>query len=89
MIPGAVHSSPGIYLKADENPGHLSYETVYEGCANGCCLKWGPLPPNEVGRFAQHVRKEVGKKEGNDEVTKVIKIKDNSDHKSKQISAGF
>ena len=26
----------------------------------------GPLPPNEVGRIAQHVREGEGKKEGNE-----------------------
>ena len=25
---------------------------------------WSPLPPNEVGRIAQHVRKGEGRKEG-------------------------
>ena len=26
-------------------------------------LKWGPLPPNEVGRIAQHVKEEEGRRE--------------------------
>ena len=26
-------------------------------------LTWGPFPPNEVGRIAQHVRKGDGRKE--------------------------
>ena len=26
-------------------------------------LKWGSIPPNEVGRIAQHVRKGEGRKE--------------------------
>ena len=53
MISGDVHRSPGIYLTTEENP-----ETVLEGCATSQDLKWGPLPPNEVPRIAQHVRKE-------------------------------
>ena len=27
-------------------------------------LKWGPSPPNEVGRISQHVRKGEGRKKG-------------------------
>ena len=30
------------------------------------CFKWSPLPPNEVGRFEQHVRERDGRKEGKD-----------------------
>ena len=56
MIPGAVHRS-GIYLTGEENPGTYQLETVDEGCAISHRLKWGPFPPNEVSRIAQHVRK--------------------------------
>jgi hypothetical protein len=27
-------------------------------------LKWDPLPPNEVGKIAKHVKKEEGREEG-------------------------
>ena len=37
-----------------------------EGCATSNHLKWGPLPPNYVGRIAQHVRKGDGRKGGRD-----------------------
>ena len=37
-------------------------------CSTSHRLKWGPFPPNEVGRIAQHVRKGEGKKEGKDGV---------------------
>ena len=57
MILGTPHRSPGIYLKAEENPGKPKLETVDEGCANIHRLKWRPLPPNRIGRIAQHVRK--------------------------------
>ena len=30
-------------------------------CATNHQLKWGPFPPNEVGRIAQHVRKGEGR----------------------------
>ena len=39
-----------------------------EGCATAHCHKWGPLPPNEVGRIAHHTRdrdREDGRKEIN------------------------
>ena len=35
-----------------------------EKCATIHCHKWGPLPPNEIGRIAQQVRKREVKKEG-------------------------
>ena len=36
------------------------------GCATSHCLKWGHVPPKEVGRIAQHVAEEAGRKEGKD-----------------------
>ena len=33
-----------------------------EDCATSY-LKWGPLPPNEFGTVAQHIRKGEGRKE--------------------------
>ena len=72
MILGAVHRSPGIYFTAEENPGKPQLgETVDEGSANSHILKWGPLPPNEVGRIAQHVKKGEGGKEGMNEVDEI------------------
>ena len=32
-----------------------------EGCVTSHSLKWGPLPPNEVGRITQHIREGEGK----------------------------
>ena len=62
MIPGAVFRSPGIYFTAEENPRNLRYETIEEGCViSHCRLKWVPIPPNEVGRIAQHVRNKEGR----------------------------
>ena len=34
-------------------------------------LFWGPFPPNEVGRIAQHFRKREGRKEGNGGVMRI------------------
>ena len=31
------------------------------------CLKWAPLPPNDVGRIAHYVREGEGRHEGEDE----------------------
>ena len=33
------------------------------GCATSYCLKWSSLPPNEVGRIAQHVRERTRRNE--------------------------
>jgi hypothetical protein len=33
MIPGAVHRSPGICLKAEENPEKTSARRLMKGCA--------------------------------------------------------
>ena len=52
MIPETVHKSPAIYLATAQNPGNPSEEA----CATSHNLKWDPLPPNDVGRIAQHVR---------------------------------
>ena len=38
------------------------------GHATSHRLKWGPFPPNEVGRIVQHIRKGEGRKEGKDGV---------------------
>ena len=59
-----MHIYPGIYL-ATEN---FSYETVDEVCATSHRPKLSPLPPNEVDKIAQHVRKGEGRIEGKDGV---------------------
>ena len=63
MIPGAVHRSSGTCLKAEEIPGNPSVRRPSdEGAMRPVHLKWGPFPPNKVGKIAQHVRKGVGRK---------------------------
>ena len=57
-----MHISLGIYLTAEENSGKPQLGDL--GCATSHRLKWGSLPPNEVGRIAQHVRKGEGRKNG-------------------------
>ena len=47
-------------LTAKENPSKETSMTSHR-------LKWSPLPPNEVGRIAQYVRKGEERKEGKDE----------------------
>ena len=44
----------------------LLFSRMDEGCATSHGLKWGPLLPNEVDGFAQHVRKGEARKEGKD-----------------------
>ena len=62
MVPGAVHRSPGICLTAEENSGKpQAGDLLMKGCADKHRLKWGPFPLNEVGMFAQHVRKGEGR----------------------------
>ena len=46
MIPGAGHRSL--------TPENLNQQNVNEGSATSHRLKWSPLPPNEIGRIAQH-----------------------------------
>ena len=60
MILGAVHRSPGICLTAEETPRKPQLgERLMKGCATSHRLKWGPFPPNEVRRVAQHVSRPV------------------------------
>ena len=63
IILGAVHRSPDICVTAEENPTKPQQgDRLMKGCATSHRLKWGPFPPNEVGRIAQHVRKEEERK---------------------------
>ena len=54
MKPRAVHRP--VITTAEKNYGK-SRPALQSYRATSHCLKWGPLPPNEVGRIAQHVRK--------------------------------
>ena len=45
-----MHRSPGINLTAEENSEKPQLGDRHR-------LKWGPVPPNDVGRIAQHVGK--------------------------------
>ena len=62
MIPGAVQNLLAVTLRLRKSPEKLSKETVDEDSETIHRLKWGPLPPNEVGRIAQHVKKGKGRK---------------------------
>jgi hypothetical protein len=64
MILGAVHRSSGICLTVEENPRKPQLGDWWRGCATSHPLKWGPFPPNEIGRIAQHVRKGEERIEG-------------------------
>jgi hypothetical protein len=46
-----------------KSPENLSRRPSDESCATSLRLKWGHLPPNEVGRIAQHIRKGEERKE--------------------------
>ena len=67
MISGAAHRSPEICFMAGENPGkpwlkdRLMKATILRH-------KWGPFPPNKVGRIAHQVKEEEGRKEGKDTI---------------------
>ena len=73
MILGAVHRPTGICLTAEENSRkHQLRDEVEtsgrdEGVVRSQRLKWGPFPPDEVGRIVQHVRKGEGRKGGDTE----------------------
>ena len=63
MILGAVNRSPGICLIAEETPRKPQLgDRLMKGLYDSHCLKWGPFPPNEVGRITQDVRKGEGRK---------------------------
>ena len=64
IISGAVHRSLGIYLQLRKTPDISARRPSDEDCATSHLLKWGSLPPNEVGRIAQYVTKGGGIKEG-------------------------
>ena len=56
-------------LQLRKTPENLSFKSLgWRGCATSHRLKWGPFPPNKVGKMAQHVRKGDGRKEGKDGV---------------------
>ena len=76
MIARAVHRwSPDICLTGKENPGKPQLgDRLMKGCATSHGLKWGPLPLNEVGRIAQHVRKGEGRKERKDGEGRYINV---------------
>ena len=38
-----------------------SQAVISTGCATSHRLKWGPLPPNDFGSIAQHVREKKGR----------------------------
>ena len=71
MVLGAVHKPPDIYLRAEENPRKPQLGESLIKAVRPSCLKWGPFPPNEVDRIAQHVRKGEGGKEGQDKIMMV------------------
>ena len=66
MISGAVLRPPGVYIIAEENPDKTSAMRPTIKDVTNHLLKWGPLPPNEVGRVAQHTRKGEERKDGKD-----------------------
>ena len=64
MILEAVHRSPGICLKAEENPGKPQLgDRLMKGLRDQTLPQMGHFPPNEVSKIAQHVRKGEGRKE--------------------------
>ena len=65
MILWTVHISPSIYLAAEENPRKPQLEDrLIKGLCDQSSFQMGSLPPNEIGRNSQHVRKGEGRKEG-------------------------
>ena len=63
MIPGAVYSSPGICLKAEESPRKPQLgDRLMKGLCNQSSPQMGSLFSNEVCRIAQDVRKGEGRK---------------------------
>ena len=67
MIPGLCTDLLAFALQLSKTPENLRRK-FDEGTVRRHCLKWGPFPPNEVSRIAQHVRKGEGRKGGKDGV---------------------
>ena len=59
----AIQKYSDIYLMAENDH---SWETSDEGHMTSQHLKWGPLPPNDVGKIAQYFRKGEGRNDGKD-----------------------
>ena len=58
---GDVHRSPEFSLRLRKT---LARKPSDEGCATSHGLKWGPLLPNDIGRFIQNSKEgKEGKKE--------------------------
>ena len=58
MIPGAVNISPVICHTAEENSGKPQLgDQLIKGLCDQSSPQIRSLPPNEVGRIAQNVRK--------------------------------
>ena len=74
MIPRAVHRCPGICLTVEENSGKPQLgDRLMKGLCDRSSPQCGPfLPPNEVGRITQHVRKREGRREGRNERRKEV-----------------
>ena len=67
VITEAVHRLPGIHLTTEENPGKAQLGGSSDKYCAASHLKWGSLPPNNVGRIVQHVAEGERSKEGNGE----------------------
>ena len=68
-------TSPDICVASEITPE----KPQLEDCATSDRLKWGLVPPNEVGRIAQHVRKgeQKRRRKGRGMVIKSINSVDN------------
>ena len=72
MIPGTVHGSRGICLRAEENPGKPQLgDRLMKGLCDQSLSQWDSFPPNEVGRSAQYVRMGERSMEGEDGVFRI------------------
>ena len=71
MIPGAVDWSPYRWGKRRNTSARRPSD---EGAVRPfIALKWGPFPPNEVGRIAQHFKTGEGRKKGKDGELREVK----------------
>ena len=60
MKSGTVYRFPGIYLTTEKTSPRRPSD---EDCVISHSLKWGPLPPNDVGSHNSSGREKEGKKE--------------------------
>ena len=87
MIPGLWTDLLAFTLQLRKTPARG--QAVDNGCVTSRRLKRCPLLPNEVGRIAQHSRKEEGRKEGKNQESERERERDRTLIEARNASSSF